>query len=67
MEAILVRSLPVVEAATHPTRLPSRLKRNLPRRNENFFTQGLLGELRLENLYEKARCPYHPDCSSLRT
>ncbi len=63
-----MRSLPIVEAATHPNRrLPSWLKRNLPRGNENFFTQDLLDELRLETVCENARCPNRPECYSRRT
>src|SRR6266478_5257659 len=63
-----MHSLPVVDAADHPTRrLPSWLKRNLPRGNENFFTQELLRELRLETVCENARCPNRPECYSRRT
>jgi lipoic acid synthetase len=43
------------------------LKRNLPRGNENFFTQDLLRELRLETVCENARCPNRPECYSRRT
>ena len=60
--------LPVIEPADHPTRrLPSWLKRNLPRGNENFFTQSLLDELSLETVCENARCPNRPECYSRRT
>jgi lipoic acid synthetase len=63
-----MRSLPVVAAAEPPARrLPSWLKRNLPRGNENFFTQELLNELRLETVCENARCPNRPECYSRRT
>ncbi len=63
-----MRSLPVVEAATHPPRrLPAWLKRDLPRGNENFFTQELLDELRLETVCENARCPNRPECYARRT
>jgi lipoic acid synthetase len=63
-----MHSLPVVTAADQPTRrLPSWLKRNLPRGNENFFTQELLDELRLETVCENARCPNRPECYSRRT
>jgi lipoyl synthase len=48
-------------------RLPSWLKRNLPRGNENFYTQELLKELRLETVCENARCPNRPECYSRRT
>ena len=62
-----MRSLPVFEAAPAPRRLPSWLKRPLPRGNENFFTQNLLRELRLETVCENARCPNRPECYSRRT
>ena len=63
-----MQSLPVVEAAELPARrLPSWLKRNLPRGNENFFTQDLLRELRLETVCENARCPNRPECYARRT
>lgn len=48
-------------------RLPSWLKRNLPRGNENFYTQELLNELHLETVCESARCPNRPECYSRRT
>ncbi len=61
-----MRPLPVVEAAP-ARRLPDWLKRGLPRGNENFFTQSLLDELRLETVCENARCPNRPECYSRRT
>src|SRR5947209_15471477 len=48
-------------------RLPAWLKRPLPVGNENFFTQGLLRELRLETVCENARCPNRPECYARRT
>ncbi|MBX9679343.1 MAG: lipoyl synthase [Gemmataceae bacterium] len=48
-------------------RLPSWLKRPLPVGNENFFTQNLLSELKLETVCENARCPNRPECYSRRT
>src|SRR5438067_13880035 len=62
-----MQSLPVI--AEHPTagRLPSWLKRKLPHGNGNFFTEGLLRELRLETVCENARCPNRPECYSRRT
>jgi lipoic acid synthetase len=63
-----MHSLPIVDAADQPgRRLPSWLKRNLPRGNENFFTQQLLRELQLETVCENARCPNRPECYSRRT
>jgi lipoyl synthase len=51
----------------HQRRLPSWLKRQLPRGNGNFFTEHLLRELRLETVCENARCPNRPECYSRRT
>ncbi len=67
-----MHSLPLVEArrstdASKPRRLPSWLKRPLPRGNGNFFTDHLLRELRLETVCENARCPNRPECYSRRT
>jgi lipoic acid synthetase len=68
-----MRSLPIVEggatarAGIPGPRLPGWLKRELPRGNENFFTQSLLRELRLETVCENARCPNRPECYSRRT
>jgi lipoic acid synthetase len=62
--------LPVLDAPPTPAgggRLPAWLKRNLPRGNENFFTHGLLRELRLETVCENARCPNRPECYARRT
>jgi lipoic acid synthetase len=67
-----MRSLPVLderaaEPAAGPRRLPSWLKRPLPRGNENFFTESLLRELKLETVCENARCPNRPECYARRT
>jgi lipoyl synthase len=60
--------LPTLESRLPPTRrLPSWLKRELPRGNGNFFTQELLRELRLETVCENARCPNRPECYARRT
>src|SRR5437660_367720 len=48
-------------------RLPSWLKRELPRGNGNFFTHDLLRELHLETVCENARCPNRPECYARRT
>ena len=48
-------------------RLPSWLKRPLPRGNANFFTDQLLNELRLETVCENARCPNRPECYARKT
>ena len=44
-----MQSLPVVETKAPGRRLPAWLKRPLPRGNENYFTDALLRELRLED------------------
>ena len=63
-------SLPTLdpEAAVTPARrLPAWLKRPLPVGNENFFTNNLLRELRLETICESGRCPNRPECYARRT
>ena len=68
-----MQSLPLVETPPLSSgrgperRLPSWLRRTLPRGNENFFTHHLLRELRLETVCENARCPNRPECYSRRT
>jgi lipoic acid synthetase len=63
-----MRSLPLIDGApASRRRLPSWLKRPLPRGNENSFTQHLLDELHLETVCENARCPNRPECYSRRT
>jgi lipoic acid synthetase len=57
----------VKTGATEPRRLPSWLKRKLPRGNGNFYTENLLQELRLETVCENARCPNRPECYARRT
>src|SRR5438034_273025 len=60
-------SLPTVGHAPHSRRLPDWLRKPLPAGNGNFFTQGLLDELRLETVCENARCPNRPECWSRHT
>src|SRR5438045_6226528 len=62
-----MQALPVVDPPTPIRRLPNWLKRSLPQGNENFLTQSLLRELRLETVCENARCPNRPECYSRRT
>src|SRR5437764_3188245 len=66
-KALSMQSLPVVETKAPGRRLPAWLKRPLPRGNENFFTDTLLHELRLETVCENARCPSRHECYSRRT
>jgi lipoic acid synthetase len=60
-------SLPTLDPKAHSRRLPSWLKRTLPKGNGNFFTHDLLRELKLETVCENARCPNLPECYSRRT
>ena len=60
-------SLTTVTTRQPGRRLPSWLKRKLPRGNGNFFTEQLLRELRLETVCENARCPNRPECYARRT
>jgi lipoyl synthase len=75
-----MHSLPILEELPRPAdeprsstrrltgrRLPSWLKRALPRANGNHFTHELLRELRLETVCENARCPNRPECYARRT
>ncbi len=62
---ILHDPAPVAEPPRH--RLPAWLKRTLPKGNENFFTEHLLRDLKLETVCENARCPNRPECYSRRT
>jgi lipoyl synthase len=63
-----MQSLTIVEDRSDTRRrLPRWLKRPLPAGNENFLTQNLLRELRLETVCENARCPNRPECYARRT
>src|SRR3954464_15179895 len=62
-----MHALPLVEPKLPGRRLPTWLKRDLPRSNENSYTHSLLRELRLETVCENARCPNRPECYSRRT
>jgi lipoic acid synthetase len=59
-------SLPLL-AEGPPRRLPPWLKRTLPSGNENFFTQTLIDDLKLETVCESAKCPNRPECWSRRS
>ena len=61
--------LPVLQdPVTAPSRrLPSWLRREIPQRNANHFTQGLLTELGLETVCDSARCPNRMECYSQKT
>ncbi len=64
-----MRTLTVLDRTETPSprRLPEWLKRPLPHGNENFFTESLLRDLKLETVCENARCPNRPECYSRRT
>ena len=62
-----MHTLPMIDAPPPARRLPAWLKRPLPVGNENFFTNNLLRELKLETVCENARCPNRPECYSRRT
>jgi lipoic acid synthetase len=49
------------------SRLPEWLKKPLPEGNGNFFTHGLIDELKLTTVCEEARCPNRAECWSRRT
>src|SRR5688500_17056281 len=59
---LLHRPLP-----TAGRRLPSWLKREVPKGNANHFTAGLLEELRLETVCDNAKCPNRMECYSQKT
>ena len=58
--------LPIV-STDPPRRLPSWLRREIPRGNPNNFTANLLEELRLETVCDNARCPNRMECYSRKT
>lgn len=55
------------ERATSARRLPTWLRREIPRQNSNNFTAGLLDELRLETVCDNAKCPNRMECYSQKT
>lgn len=60
--------LPIVEPAPRLAgRLPSWLRREVPKGNGNHFTSSLLNELRLETVCDNARCPNRMECYSQKT
>lgn len=50
-----------------PRRLPSWLRREVPKGNANHFTANLLEELRLETVCDNAKCPNRMECYSQQT
>ncbi len=65
---LVTTAAPSLAPATSPgRRLPDWLKRPLPSGNENYFTDRLLEDLKLETVCENAKCPNRPECYSRRT
>lgn len=62
----LTAELPIIDAAP-PRRLPSWLRREVPKGNANHFTAHLLDELKLETVCENAKCPNRMECYSQKT
>ncbi len=50
-----------------PRRLPSWLRRDIPKGNVGNFTAGLLEELKLETVCDNAKCPNRMECYSQKT
>ncbi len=67
MRTLTVIEKPPEDDRLKPRRLPEWLRRPLPTGNENFFTSGLIEELKLVTVCESARCPNRPECWSRRT
>jgi len=67
MQSLPLLAAPIAAPEPPRHRLPAWLKRQLPRGNENFFTDSLLRDLKLETVCENARCPNRPECYSRRT
>lgn len=66
----MLSPLPIVDTApspSHSARLPSWLRRELPRGNANHRTARLIEELNLETVCESARCPNRMECWSRST
>jgi len=57
----------VLNNSNNERRLPSWLRRELPRGNFNNFTAGLLEELQLETVCDNAKCPNRMECYSQKT
>lgn len=60
-----VNSLPIVQSP--PRRLPSWLRREIPRANAGHFTERLLDELDLVTVCDEAKCPNRMECYSQKT
>jgi lipoic acid synthetase len=63
----LVTAESEVPPVARPRRLPPWLRRQLPTANENFYTDRVLDDLKLETVCENAKCPNRMECYSRRT
>jgi len=59
--------LPILTVPPTRRRLPSWLRRELPKGNGNNYTTRLLEELRLETVCENSKCPNLMECYSQKT
>ncbi|MCH2125808.1 MAG: lipoyl synthase [Pirellulaceae bacterium] len=59
--------LPIISETSTVQRLPSWLRREVPKGNANNFTSALLEELNLETVCDNARCPNRMECYSQKT
>ena len=59
--------LPVVSRSSQRARLPSWLRREVPKGNANHFTERVLEQLGLETVCDNARCPNRMECYSQKT
>jgi lipoic acid synthetase len=59
--------LPVISSTEPARRLPSWLRRQVPKGNANHFTAGLIDDLGLETVCDHAQCPNRMECYSRKT
>ena len=62
-----MRELPIVERPERLRRLPSWLRREIPRGNADHFTRRTLDDLRLVTVCDEARCPNRMECYAQKT
>lgn len=69
MSSLPIVVVPEIPADIAPVRerLPSWLKRNVPKGNANHFTAKLLDDLKLETVCDNAKCPNRMECYSQKT
>jgi lipoic acid synthetase len=64
--------LPIIDTVSRPDpssrrRLPNWLRRQVPRGNEDFMTERVLEDLKLETVCDNAKCPNRMECYSQKT